>query len=484
MAGPANFHVLTGEPNSRKRSSRWAFILTGQDADLIETSPMNGIEKMEKKSGKPFKLYIGPIEPTNEVNKHRYCLLHFTSTGGGDSKTKGQVKELIKEILPDICFDICCKFLTCSIEDYINFCWKTNSPLKNVVECQMKDSLKKLKDSGYAITLKSFKQQVIKDYGPVFYYKNKNVADVILTEMELFNPGRKVPFEIKPEENFCAAYKTVSLFNKILLNNLYKNMYKTSHKWFNNIDLDDVGNFATLWTILPLICDRWEGVDDLPALYLWGKPCTGKSHMFNSSPAYKKFPMDAQGVSRYKLNGCEAGWLFDDMFAEFLDEPSNSGTLRQLTLGGSTTVKIAGDTQDIQGWVVITSNHMPIFLKAEPPSEYQGNWQFNSTAWKRRFLTIEMTEQVDIEPVKVDWKHNSSLAAAKTLVKMYSDRIKSELLQEKLRKYVDFVEKKIEPSWIDLINKSAHIVNEWVDNTVGNVPKPNAYQEIMKNKIE
>jgi len=473
---------LTAEPNSKKRSSRWAFNLTGKDTDLVQTSPRNGIEKIL--SGKPCKLYFGPTELPDETQKdsHRHCLLHFTSTGGGDSKTLGQVKELKKEIITNNEFDICFQYLTCSTEKYLNFCWKTQTPLKNKVECQIKESLKKLKDSGYAITVKSFKQQVIKDYGPVFYNNNKNVADVILTELELFNPGRKVPFEINSEENFQNACKTIALFNKILLNNLYKNMYSTTHKWFSNLDLDDVGNFTTLWTILPLICDRWEGGDDLPALYLWGKPCTGKSYMFTASPAYKKVPMDAKGVSRFKLSGCEAGWLFDDMIAEFLDESSNSGTLRQLTLGGSTTVKISGDTQDIQGWVVITSNDMPSFMKKDPPSEYQGNWEFNTAAWKRRFLTIKMTEQIDINPVKVIWKHSSASAAAKILAKMFFDKIKSKLLQEKLKKYSDFVENKIETDWVELNNKCAQNVTQWVDETVTSVSKPNAFSVIMKNE--
>jgi len=36
---------LTAEPNSKKRSSRWAFNLTGKYTDLVKTSPRAGIEK-------------------------------------------------------------------------------------------------------------------------------------------------------------------------------------------------------------------------------------------------------------------------------------------------------------------------------------------------------------------------------------------------------------------------------------------------------
>jgi len=126
---------------------------------------------------------------------------------------------------------------------------------------------------------------------------------------------------------------------------------------------------------------------------------------------------------------------------------------------------------------------MPSFMKEEPPADYKGNWQFNSAAWKRRFLTIEMTEQIDIDSVKVIWKHNSaSSAAAKTFVKICYDQIKSKILQEKLKMYGDFVEDKIESDWIELKNKCAESVTDWVNKIVTSVSKPTAFSEIMKNE--
>jgi len=169
---------LTAKPNCRKRSTRWAFNLTGKDIFLVKTSPRDGIEKTI--GNKSCKLYIGPIKLSDETqsDKHRHCLIHLISTGGGDSKTLGQMKELIKEIFPNMNFDIDFQYVTCSTKEYINFCWKTQTLLRNKVECQIKESLKKLKESGYAITVKSLKEQVIKDYGPVFYNNNKNWTEV------------------------------------------------------------------------------------------------------------------------------------------------------------------------------------------------------------------------------------------------------------------------------------------------------------------
>jgi len=93
-----------------------------------------------------------------------------------------------------------------------------------------------------------------------------------------------------------------------------------------------------------------------------------------------------------------------------------------------------------------------------------------------------MTEQIDINPVKVIWKHSSASAAAKILAKMFFDKIKSKLLQEKLKKYSDFVENKIETDWVELNNKCAQNVTQWVDETVTSVSKPNAFSVIMKNE--
>jgi hypothetical protein len=68
--------------------------------------------------------------------------------------------------------------------------------------------------------------------------------------------------------------------------------------------------------ILPMIAKRKEIPDNLPGLYFYGLPSSGKSFFFHQSPSYHKVACDAPGVARYHLQAHENGFLLNDISAK------------------------------------------------------------------------------------------------------------------------------------------------------------------------
>ena len=432
---------------SKKRSVHWCFTLINEDADCVNTTSRSG--KDVTLSEKMCRIYICQKEMANDeiLYTHRNCLLHVIQPGGGHNRTQGQAVIMIKEFLPDLKMDINLKKLSSSVNDFLHRYWRSEIPVKNKVEQILTQSLEKIKATGMAVTGKRFKRQVIMDAGPTFYQKNKAVCDIMLSEPDLFQPGRKIPFECNSKTNFLNMFKATILFEKQIKKNLYKNSFITSHKTYSKLNVEEMSELIVFLALLPIVLDRWEGVDGLPALYLYGVPHSGKSYMFTACPYYRKIATDATGVSRFLLQGCENSWLLDDVKMGCIDEPSNSSVLRDLTIGGEHPVKVMGDTMNVRGFVVVTSNDKPPFL-GDVPTNYTGNWEMNCMAWKRRFVAINMTETLDVNPLSIKWDHKSTGNAALVILKELISKFKNPKLQADIKMYKDHIDTMlIEENW-------------------------------------
>jgi hypothetical protein len=163
------------------------------------------------------------------------------------------------------------------------------------------------------------------------------------------------------------------------------------------------------------------------------------SYLFQNAPFYKKVASDAQGVGRFCLDEAQRAYLLDDVTSAFFEDRYNLSTLRQMTLGGDSEVKIQGDTQKVRGRIVTTSNEIPDWLEDKPKKEEDSkNWEKNCGAWKRRFVHIKMSDVFDLDPVVVNWSHCSAVDAVKGMYVNFVEAL-PDSLKEKLKKYTDHI---------------------------------------------
>lgn len=423
---------------SVKRSAHWCFSIVDEDADSVQQTEDSG-EKVFLNS-KEFRVCIGPEEIANSeaAKKYRPCSLHVS---GGHSRTYGQAKTMIQEYLPNLIngiFDL--KNKSSAADDPSLDCEKSVFPkTSTAAEEMLNSSLDKIKNTGMVVTAQRFKQQIIHDAGLSFYQKNKSMVNTMLSEKYLFQPGRKVPFTCNPTDNFMNMFKAVALFERQIRRNLTKNSYVTAHKIASKLDVNEMTNLIVFLALLPIVLDRWEGVDGLPSLYLYGVPNTGKSYMFTACPYYRKIASDALGVGRFVLQGIESSWLMDDINVSWIDNATNTSVLRDITIGGEHTVKNKGGTSNVRGFVVVTSNDKPNFL-GNAPQKYSGDWELNCAAWKRRFISVKMTETLDIDPLTIKWDHTSTSNAALLFLKTLVLRFRTLELQNAIKMYKDHLE--------------------------------------------
>ena len=131
-----------------------------------------------------------------------------------------------------------------------------------------------------------------------------------------------------------------------------------------------------------------------------------------------------------------------------MNDRTNSSTVRNLTLGGVTTVKISGEIQNVQGFVVCTSNDTPDFI--EDTSEGIFNvTEANFLAWRRRFITIKFTDFVDEDPKKVDFGYISATEALKYVFDLCYGLLESVPVKEMFNKYHEAIKSKLSPEYLE-----------------------------------
>jgi hypothetical protein len=402
------------EVNSKAQKTHWCFILSGDDLEDTKSTSKDGI--MIDFDGIKSKIYIGPIRKECDSEKlyiYRCCLLSIQPNQNKRNCRKNKAINIITQYL-EKSFTWQPKSigtLSTSVLNYLDFVYNTKDLVKCPVEKTIKRAIADVFESGLSVTTKRVRQSLIKDAGAQFTSKNKHVLDLMLSEIELYRPPREIPFTIISKDNIENTFHTLLIFNNFLTNNLRENHIQTNHSIVNELSDDQVANLITAIVLLPIMCNRWIGGDNLPGLYLWGAACTGKSFLFKELPYYQKVT-SVQNITKLKLQEEETAFLLNDITDKFLIETVNSSTLKLLLLGGTTTIKILGDTYDLRAFFVATSNEKPAYLE-EKPTNYVGNWELNSNAWKRRFLTLECTQEVDLDIIFVQWNHFSAKLAVR-----------------------------------------------------------------------
>jgi hypothetical protein len=439
---------LLTDTNSITKKTRWAFTLTCDDVDKAETTEQAGVAATLL--GHPCRVIIGPIEMADEVVgvPHRHCMIIRPGSG----MTRGQARRSVEEFLPGVNTEEYFKAVM-NHNRYVNYMFKSVDPMKTYAEKELKKLISAMTEEGTAITPKNLKHEISAKLGPHFYTKNKGLVDVMLGQPDLFGPCVTVPFETNPSENYTNAMKVLLVFNNVAKRAIKQHGYICTAAGYENMEPYEMANLITILSGLPFLRQRWEGVDALPGIFLWGAPGTGKSHLFQNAPYYKKVASDAQGVSRYRLDGCQRAFLLDDVTPAFFDDRMNMSTLRQLTLGGSATVKTMGDTSEVRGWITATSNDTPIWLLPEPPKDQEDNpnWERNCGAWKRRFIFVQVTETLDVNPIAVNWHHASAVDAVRDCLVGMNDAIPANI-KEKLNVYMSHLMLTMEDDWDNRAN--------------------------------
>ena len=466
---------LVVEVNSKDFKTHWAYTID-EDVDDVNTTPIDGIPMTL--AGYDCIMYVGPIEQADESvgHPHRHCMLSYKGPGKRACR-KGRARAMIEEFLSKP-FEGYLRGIISSADRYIRYAWKSIDPAKTQVERTIKRGIEEVADSGMAVTAKRLKTHLANTAGPYFTQKNKTTIDLMLQEIHLFMPSKKVPFTVLPDSNRQSAIRSFNVMARLLENAIKENGFSSSHTLVHNEDPDAVRALAMALIVLPYVCERWEGGDGLPGIFLYGNASTGKSHLFKSAPCYAKIAQDAQGVSRYKKTGVQSAYLLDDIKASFLDEHTNSGTLRQLILGDSVTVKIMGDIQEVCGFVVATSNETPAYLNVDNPPEGAINWEVQCKAWNRRFITIEMTQAVDLDPILVNWHHSSAKEAAIAMFMMMYEQC-TDRMKAQLQPYYDHISNQLDEDWMAPFAAIANEEEEFIEENIPRAQPKDAFEIMM-----
>ena len=466
---------LLTDTNCKAMKTRWAFTLTGDDTDLCATTSKDGVSVTLLSH--PCRVVVGPVEMADSTvpYPHRHCMIIRPGSG----MTRGQARRSVEEFIPGANTE---EYFQSVLNHtrYVNYMFKSVDVMSSFAEKELQKVLDKMMENGIGIGPRTFQHHVTKQLGPDFYRRNKELCKTILAQPDLFGPSVVVPFEVNESENYTNACKIICIFNRVMKRAIEANGYTCTAKGFENMDPTDAANVVTFIACLPFLRQRWEGIDQIPGLFLFGEPGTGKSHLFQNAPYYKKVASDAQGVNRYRIEGCQRAFLLDDINVSFFEDRMNMTTLRQLTLGGSSTVKILGDVQEVRGWVAATSNDTPIWLSSDPPAEQleNPNWEKNCAAWRRRFIFVEVNEPLDITPVHVQWNHSSATDAARDLVIGLFEQM-PESVQKLCAVYLDHISGNVEDGWDTRCNETLGLLSEDLELLVPPIPPKDAFKIMM-----
>lgn len=336
-------------------------------------------------SNNSYEVWLGPVELPGRVYKrtgqaetkvfeHSHGMVTFT-TAVRPSKAREVILFVLE--LEDGRVQYLDKVRK-SREIYLQYCYKS---LDKIGEDPVLTSIKRVKARGVLKTADVI-SDLVSIHGPI--YAKKRRADVVF-QVEHFvdidddecSDRMKRFREIG--KSTCTELASVEYIEWLLTT-----FDDVVDFWkFEYCDWPSSCDFIKCLALLPILCGRCEG-DELPSLYLYGSPKSGKSYLFNHfKDIIKMIPGDAEGVSRFDLSGVQRCLLLDDVPADFVVRQDNSMTLRSLTLGEYTDVKIAGDTRRIMSWIVVTSNDLPVFMTSDAMSRE------NVGANSRRFFLVD-----------------------------------------------------------------------------------------------
>lgn len=300
-------------------------------------------------------------------------------------------------------------------------------------------------------------------YGATWITKNKTIIDTFCSIQEQCYAERIVTDRDDNADIITRVKSIISSFHDNILKQLKTpNHFYSTAEAISGVSIEDVAKYITFIALLPYLFQRAKNaVDYIPGLYFWGDANAGKSFIFQLGRTYKTIATDSVGIAKFKLETCESAFLLDDIRGNTIDSSSYISTLRQLTLGASTRIKVHSETKQVKGFVAVTSNEMPYFL-----SDYYD--EKNKNAWLRRFIVLQFTKDDEMDDLIVngnEFEHTIAqqhlapfmLNLARELKKIYGadHRIcKSiNLYKRHLRRYIDEFNEPVQDSIVSNINR-------------------------------
>lgn len=387
---------------------------------------------------------LGPIEQKDERN----CYPHhhgWISCMPGETITKGKCIKILKEL--ELYNEGQYVHERSATKDaYVKYCFKTSSE-RFEPEVVIDKAIKSIREMGEKPTKNNLVSKLAVTEGAVFVTKHKQLIDSFMSIPVLCQKKKRTVDEsVDLLQNVANFYQATGNFIQIVTDNVNKNGIDTTHKAFEDSSRQDQVKAILINTLLPICVSRKKITDGLPALWLYGQAYTGKSFMYTQIPNYKHIATDAAGVSRYKLNGEQSGFLLDDIDQDFITNDSNASLVKKLAIGETTSIKVFGDVADVRGFLVVTSNHKPGYLTKKNEDEDDQAFEWNKAAFRRRFIALKFTEKIDFDALYVDF----SSSYIDVFASQYITQIYEELESKKLKKlYEPYV------NWL-LQNKDEH----------------------------
>lgn len=398
---------------------KWAFTVNCEklkDARMNDVSYYvegSDLSVATNKHGKTTKqtIYIGPLEPKEEDKKdpyaHRHCAVH--STAGSISKMNA-IRLLAKflNIRPD-------KF-TCGIgnvitysqpvqrwPDYKKYMYKTLKGRDQTDECVLKQAVtflrRKLQKNPVA---KEVKEYLIKNdlmsIRKVATMAIKQQIDLLCDIGDIFKSSDE---EKSPEKESGAHFLNRLLqisdaepiapvssvtFYETVLPVMLEQLMQTSID--GKVDLNFYQAIEVICLqFMPLLLKRDPNDHETLSLLMYGESGTGKSFVPMSLCKFNRLHLicgDAAGVGRFDANTAATGYFFDEAKDDFFTG-RDAGTIKNLTAGDETSIKVYSKSARIRGWVVVTAQHKLLYDTID------------RNAWKRRILRLSF---LHCQPVK------------------------------------------------------------------------------------
>lgn len=271
-----------------------------------------------------------------------------------------------------------------------------DSRKRSDVDGILRDEFNMLKEKS-VVSKETFVAYLCEKYGATWVTKNKTIIDMFCGIQEQCYAERIV---VDVDDDVDIASRVVDIISSFH-DNVLKQIETRGHLHtkadaLNDVKKEDIAKYITFVALIPYMFQRAKNaIDYIPGLYFWGDANAGKSFIFQMGKAYRTIATDSIGVGKFKLETCEAGFLLDDVKGDAIDTGSYISTLRQLTLGAYTRVKIHSETKQIKGFVSVTSNEKPCFLEGDYDEK-------NRNAWLRRFIVLEFTRDKNMDELVVN----------------------------------------------------------------------------------
>jgi hypothetical protein len=421
------------------RLANWCF--TSEACEGVETTPRDGAVFVFR--NKQIKLVLGPIEePDGNTNyPHRHGLISCLNS---ETLTKGQAIDFLKEqgLYSDGQY---LHKIDSTKEKYVAYCFKSADGTASKAERAIKRAADTISSiHGLKVTPKRLRGELATQEGASFLARNKAVIDVYASTPELHQNKKKIVESIDKVDNMKNFMTAIVNFKTVIERAIKGNGIVTTSSYFRDSTRDDQISAVICIALLPTVAERKRITDGIPGLWFHGAAHCGKSFLFSQLPDYKKVATDAEGVSRFKLENTQTGYLIDDVDVGWINKPSNAKTMKALAVGERETIKTFGDTQEVRGFVVLTGNSLPDYLAPCPavpegtdPDTFQRSFAFNSAAWKRRFVAVSFTEACDFDFIYVDFDACSLDIIARKAFQTAYESIESDKLKHMLKPYYD-----------------------------------------------